>query len=86
MIDEAAARLGQLCVTLAAIFAPQVIIIGSLARHLGDAWLRRVEEPFREGALALKSKATKICAGKLGESLQDLSAIAPVVVEAGLRG
>lgn len=86
MIDEAAARLGQLCVTLAAIFAPQVIIIGSLARHLGDAWVRRVEESFREGALPVNSKATKICAGKLGESLQDLSAIAPVVVEAGLRG
>jgi len=83
VLDESARRTGQLCAILADLFAPQAIILGSLARYLGPAWQAKVEEGFRSEALPANSARTRLCLPGLGERLQDLSAIAPAVVATG---
>jgi glucokinase len=79
VLEESARRTGQLVAMLADIFAPSVVIMGSLARYLGGEWRRLVEESFRDEALEENSKDTRLVLPELGERLQDLSAAAPVV-------
>lgn len=81
VLDEAARRTGQLCAILADIFAPQAILLGSLGRYLGPAWVAKIEEAFREEALPSNSRHTVLRLPGLGERLQDLSAVAPAVVK-----
>ena len=77
---ESARRMGQLCVTLATLFSPQFILIGSLARYLDPSWLEGIIAYFKANSLATNSKHTVIKPASLGERLQDLSSIAPVIV------
>jgi glucokinase len=79
VLDEAARRTGQACAILADIFAPQVIVLGSLARYFGRAWVEKVRKGFTEEALPINSRHTKITPAALGEKLQDLSAVAPCI-------
>jgi glucokinase len=83
VLDESARRVGQLCVTLGCIFSPQVILIGSLARYLDPRWLGNIISNFKQHALAANSQHTIIRATELGAQLQDLSSIAPVVMNEG---
>ncbi len=79
VLNEAARRTGQLCALLADIFSPEVIILGTLARHFGESWVEKVREEFRREGLEANRRRTRIVAGALGERLQYLSAIAPCV-------
>lgn len=79
VLEESARRTGQLCALLTDIFSPQVIVLGSLARYLGHEWQEKVREGFRREVLARYRGGTRIVEAALGESLQDLSAVAPVV-------
>lgn len=79
VLDESARRTGQLCSILADLFSPQVIALGSFARYFGDDWQAKIREAFRTEALEHNSRNTRIVAAELGDLLQPLSAIAPVV-------
>jgi glucokinase len=81
VVRESATRMGQLCVTLAALFAPQVIVLGSLARYLEPLWTEHIQKVFAETSLPINSRNTKIIPSELANRLQDLSAIAPVVMK-----
>jgi glucokinase len=76
---EAAMRTGHTCAMLADIFSPQVILLGSLARYLGESWLTAVRQAFAREALPDRAERTHLGAASLGEQLQDLSAVAPCV-------
>lgn len=80
VVRESATRVGQLCVTLAALFAPQVIVLGSLARYLEPLWTQHIQRVFESTSLPINSRHTKIIPSELANCLQDLSAIAPVVM------
>lgn len=77
VLAESARRTGQACSILVDIFAPQVIVLGSLARYFGEAWVRKVHEVMMAEALPINASHTKVVAPELGERLQDLSAVAP---------
>ena len=79
VLEESARRTGQVCAMLADLIAPQVIVLGSLARYFGQWWLAIVREEFGREVLPLNGGRTQIVASALGERLQDLSAIAPCV-------
>lgn len=79
VLELAARRTGQLCALLADIFSPQAILLGSLARYFGPAWVDIIRQEFAVEALADNSRHTRIEPASLGERLQDLSAIAPCV-------
>jgi len=70
---------GRLCASLADIFAPQAIVLGSLSRYFGQWWVDAVREEFAAEVLPANGAATKIIPAGLGERLQDLSAVAPCV-------
>jgi glucokinase len=82
VLDESARRAGQVCALLADLFSPQVIILGSLARYLPEAWLRTVRKEFRAEALEHNARRTQLVPPGLGDRLQPLSAVAPVVFRA----
>ncbi len=79
VLTESGRRTGQACALLADLFSPQVIVLGSLARYLPDFWLSEVRSEFRKEALERNSRGTRIVPAELGDRLQPLSAIAPVV-------
>lgn len=79
VLAESARRTGQACGILADVFAPQVIVLGSLARYFGPAWVRQVHEAMLAEALPINAGHTKVVAPALGDQLQDLSAVAPCV-------
>ncbi|MHC5058227.1 MAG: ROK family protein [Planctomycetota bacterium] len=79
VLDEAARRTGELAAILADLFAPEVVVLGSLARYLGPGWVELIRGRFREEALPANSERTRIVPSELAERLQDLSAVAPAV-------
>lgn len=81
VLAESARRTGQLCAMLADIFSPQVIVLGSLARYLGEGWSGEVRDAFEVEALEVNAGRTKIVPSALGENLQDLSPVAARVYE-----
>ena len=56
-----------------------MIALGSLARYLGDGWLATIRTSFESEALPDRVSGTRIVPAGLGNTLQPLSAIAPVV-------
>lgn len=85
VLARAAHCTGQLCAMLADIFAPEVIMLGSLSRYLGPWWIDAVREEFLREVLPANGSATRIVPPGLGEKLQDLSAIAPCVFGTGAK-
>ncbi len=79
VLAESGRRTGQACALLADLVSPQVIVLGSLARYLPDFWMSDVRAEFRKEALERNSRETRIVPAGLGDRLQPLSAIAPVV-------
>jgi glucokinase len=85
VVKESAVRVAQLCVTLAALFSPHIIVLGSLARYLEPLWTDHIRDVFTATSLPINSRHTKIIPSELADRLQDLSAIAPVVVKQRIR-
>ena len=79
VLDESGRRTGQVCAALADVLIPQVIVLGSLARYLPGRWLALIREAFDAEALEANGRHTRIIPAGLGERLQPLSSIAPVV-------
>ena len=79
VLAEAARRTGQACAILTDLFCPQVIVLGTLARHLGPAWVQQVRDALAEEALPINAAATRIAPADLAERLQDLSPVAACV-------
>jgi len=79
VLEHSAKRTGQVCSILADLIAPQVIVLGSLARYFGPWWVDRVRQEFVRESLSINSDHARIVPAKLGKKLQDLSAIAPCV-------
>jgi glucokinase len=64
------------CAMLADILSLDMILLGSLARYLGEEWVARVRSAFAVRAYAGVVQFCRILPAGLGEDLQDLSAIA----------
>lgn len=79
VLEHSARRTGQVCSILADLFAPQVIVLGSLARYFGPWWVRIVRQEFKRESLPINAAHARIVQARLGKRLQDLSAIAPCV-------
>ncbi len=51
------------------------VVLGSLARYLGDTWMDTVRHRFHEQALPDAARLCRVVPAALGERLQDLSAL-----------
>ncbi|MFA9477952.1 ROK family protein [Phycisphaerales bacterium AB-hyl4] len=67
---------GAACALLADLLHLDVILLGSLARYLGQAWVERVRAAFLAEAHPLARENCRIDAAGLGNRLQDCSALA----------
>jgi len=67
---------GRVCAMLGDLLLPDVIVLGSLAVHLGERWVTQVRESFQAEVLPIVTELTNITPSPLGPSLQDLSALA----------
>lgn len=76
---------GQVAAILGDLLRPDRIVLGSLARHLGDWWVERVVTKFREEVLPATAAMCEVRGSRLEGRLQDLSALV-VAVGAGERG
>ncbi|CAN5467882.1 ROK family protein [soil metagenome] len=70
-----ARAVGDACALLADIVCPDVILLGSLARYLGDGWLIQVKNAFAN-EIRGTTRPTRIVPAELGSRLQDCSAMA----------
>lgn len=77
VIQQNAEYVGRACTLIADMLFPEIIILGSLAMHLGDIWIDKVKSVFYAEVLPDAKKACKITPSVLGKKLQDYSAIAP---------
>jgi glucokinase len=71
-----ATAVGHTCAFLADLLFPEMIVLGSLAGYLGEAWLAKVHEAFESEALSDGVKCCQIRPAGLGKRLQDCSALA----------
>ncbi len=76
VVDINAQAVGRACALIADMLYPDIIILGSLANHLGEKWIGKVRSVFHEEVLPDASKVCKISPSVLGKKLQDYSAIA----------
>lgn len=67
---------GDVCAWLGDFLRPDLILLGSLARHLGPAWVSQVIARFRDEALPQTIDGCRVAPAGLGERLQDCSALA----------
>lgn len=64
---------GDACALLADLLYTDLIVLGSLATYLGEAWLKRVREQFARSAYPRAAGICRIVPATLGERLQDCS-------------
>jgi glucokinase len=76
VVREQADYLGQVCAMLIDILNPQRISLGSTAQRLGSLLLDGVREAARREALPAAFEACVIDKAVLGDSIQDLAALA----------
>lgn len=67
------------CAMLADVLSLDMILLGSLARYLGEEWVARVRSAFAVRAHAGVVEFCRILPAGLGERLQNLSAIAAAI-------
>jgi glucokinase len=79
VLDRSARCLGRVCAWLTDLFAPQVIIIGSLATYLPSWWLDAIRAEWEKEALPRHRESAVITASALQNRLQDLSSVAACV-------
>lgn len=80
VLERSARCFGRVCAWLSDLFAPQVIIIGSLATYLPPWWLDAIRAEWIEEALPRHRDQAAIQASALQDRLQDLSSIAACVL------
>ncbi|MCF7854295.1 MAG: ROK family protein [Candidatus Pacebacteria bacterium] len=72
---------GQVCANLADTLFPDVILLGSLSRHLDGDWLEQVKRRYDNEIHPDARALCKLQPNTLGERLQDLSAVAVAIRE-----
>lgn len=80
VIRTSARATGQLCAWIADTLLLDRIILGSLARYLGDLWLSQARETFRQEVLPFVADNCPVEQSRL-DHLQDLSALAAGCLE-----
>ena len=76
VVEINAHAVGRACSLIADMLYPDMIILGSLANHLGEKWTDKVKSVFHDEVLPDARKVCKIAPSVLGKKLQDYSAIA----------
>lgn len=76
VVEINARAVGMACSLIADMLYPDIIILGSLANHLGKRWIDKVKSVFHDEVLLDAGKVCKITPSVLGKQLQDYSAIA----------
>jgi len=79
VLTNGARCMGRVCSWLSDLFAPEVIVIGSLATYLPAWWLDAVREEWKAETLPAHQAHACISASGLRDRLQDLSAVAACV-------
>jgi len=79
-IEANADAAGAACALLADVLVLDVIVLGSLASYLGEAWIARVRETFAREALPHHAAACTVRGASL-ENVQDLSGLAAALVD-----
>jgi glucokinase len=75
VLEISARSVGELCATIGDFLRPDMILIGSLAKYLGEEWMDLVRQEFVEESMPQTVKHCSIRAAGLGERLQDCSAL-----------
>lgn len=70
-----ARKTGEVCAKIAELLCPEVILLGSLSRHLGASWTDCVRAAYRSEVLPRIGETVRVLPASLGERLQDLSAL-----------
>jgi glucokinase len=70
-----AESVGSMCAIVADMLYTDVIVLGSLARYLGDPWLEQVRQSFDDEAHPGARQICRIVPAGLGDRLQDCSAL-----------
>jgi glucokinase len=73
-----ARAVGSACALLADVVCPDVILLGSMARHLGNLWISPVLAEYKK-EIGDAHRVCKIMPAELGPRLQDCSALAAAV-------
>lgn len=76
VVEINAQAVGHACSLITDMLYPDIIILGSLANHLGQRWIDKVKSVFHDEVLPDARKVCKIAPSSLGKKLQDYSAIA----------
>lgn len=76
IITMNAQAVGQVCANVCDMLAPEVIVLGSLAQHLGESWMATVRAEFEREALPGLRDLCSLRPSSLGKRLQDCSTIA----------
>jgi glucokinase len=83
VLKEVGRRLGRGLAILLDILNPEVIVIGSLAVHLGELILEPAREEMRREALPGAVAACRVVPAGLGQRLGDVAALCAAIAAAG---
>jgi glucokinase len=79
VVAESAAALGRGLALLVDLLAPEVIALGTLARHMRDIWLEPAIEVMQGEALAQNAARCRVVPAALGEALGDVAALCAAI-------
>jgi len=85
VLEISARSVGELCATIGDFLRPDMILIGSLAKYLGEAWMDLVRQEFVEESMPQTVEHCTIRPVGLGDRLQDCSALIVAVSAASAR-
>ncbi len=83
VLTEAGRRLGRGLAILLDILNPEIIVIGSLAVHLGELILKPAGEEMRREALPGSVVACRVVPAALGQRLGDVAALCAAIAASG---
>ena len=79
VLAESGRRLGAGLALLVDLLAPEVIVLGTLARHLGELWLGPAREVLAAEALPGHVARCRIVPSELGERIGDVAALCAAI-------
>jgi glucokinase len=79
VIGESARALGLGLALLVDLLAPELIVLGTLARHMRDIWLEPAIEVMRSEALPGSAARCRVVPCELGEAIGDVAALCALI-------
>jgi glucokinase len=79
VLAESAAALGRGLALLVDLLAPEVIVLGTLARHMHDIWLEPAIAVMQGEALAGHAARCRVVPSELGDALGDVATLCAVI-------